>query len=134
MKLLVKASFISFLFCTNALAGEPIPRKSNADRLMLLFGVRAGINFTSVNVLNSYAIFASTSVDNNPNFKTYSNWLKNIGSQYGLIGMIKFDELSSLVVQPSFIFHNFNYTNRFIWTDNANPGDNITLVYEISRV
>jgi hypothetical protein len=105
------------LFCiTHVLA---IGGTNNNFENKFYLGLKGGINLSHVKVLDQYQIFSNIG-DEEPGEKEYNSIWKNLGYQYGFIGLYHLSEKINLIFEPTFTNYIFGYSSSNTWQDNEN--------------
>ncbi len=91
--------------------------KSQKFARKLSIGVKAGINFTIANSIESFSVLGN-STSNDEYIKDYEPLNKNLGTQFGLVIHYSLSERLYLSFQPLLFNYNFEYVNEYAWSGN----------------
>ena len=82
-------------------------------------GLKGGANLSHIMVLEDFEIFTNLSEDNSPP-KEYNKLYRNIGYQYGFVGLYSLSDKFNLIFEPTFTHYIFRYSREIIWQDTDN--------------
>jgi hypothetical protein len=91
--------------------------KLNLRHPVLLVGFKGGINFSVVSPTLRFSVFQGINGDGTTGYKNYDAFYKNMGYQYGFIGMIELSPLINLSLEPSFSSYSIKYSALSSWSD-----------------
>lgn len=96
--------------------------------LSFKIGIKGGLNFTVVIPLERFSVLQPIQGnDATSGEKDYSAFYRNLGYQYGFIGMIQLGEALSISLEPTFSNYTLKYESASTWTDASNPTDRIVI-------
>lgn len=91
-------------------------------------GIKGGINFTVVMPLERFSVLQPIQgTDNTSGEKDYAALYRNLGYQYGFIGMLQIGKALSISLEPTFSNYTIKYEAASIWVDASNPADRIAI-------
>ena len=96
--------------------------------LTFLVGFKGGINFSAVIPTQRFSVLqpingpGTTDVE-----KDYAPFFRNMGYQYGFIGMLRISRSLSLSIEPTFSSYSYKYSNGSTWYDASDPLDRIEI-------
>jgi hypothetical protein len=112
----------------------PVERNSYAagssflKNLTFLVGFKGGINFSAVIPTQRFSVLQPI---NGPGAsdveKNYAPFYRNLGYQYGFIGMLRISRSLSLSIEPTFSSYSYNYSNGSKWYDASDQSDRIEI-------
>jgi hypothetical protein len=129
LKLYKALSFVVILMFF--FAQKSIAQKSNSGMTGAKWwiGVKGGMNFTKIKVVNEYSVLKNTSSGSADNSKEYDKALKNTGLDLALMLSYNFTQEISLSFQPGFAHYAFDYKNKYQWEDSTGFGTELNFVH-----
>ncbi|MCC5930104.1 MAG: PorT family protein [Cyclobacteriaceae bacterium] len=116
------------IFLSGDLQAQPKPgysqlkkSKGQMETTQWWLAVRGGVNLSSAEAGNTYAVLSYTQPDMaTRNQATYHSF-RNPGTAFGFLLGCEFADRWSILVMPSYITYIFAYKNTFSWQSTANP-------------
>lgn len=99
-----------------------------SNDLSFKVGIKGGINFTAVIPLERFSVLQPLQgIDATSGEKDYAALYRNLGYQYGFIGMMQISKALSISLEPTFSNYTLKYESASTWMDATNPADRITI-------
>lgn len=127
-KTILFISLITSLFF-HGYAGSHYFPAFNFNNIEFLIGIKGGINLSNPLVLNRFSVFENANDNSLPPFKTYNTFVKNIGTQFGILLVARFKETNYLMLQPGITTHVIRYTELHEWQGTSGSNEQSSLTY-----
>ncbi len=99
-----------------------------SNDLSFKVGIKGGINFTAVIPLDRFSVLQPIqTIDETSDEKDYAAFYRNLGYQYGFIGMVQIGKALSISLEPTFSNYTLKYEAASTWTDASNPSNRIVI-------
>jgi len=99
-----------------------------SNDLSFKVGVKGGVNFTAVIPLERFSVLQPVQGnDAASGEKDYAAFYRNLGYQYGFMGMLQIGKALSLSLEPTFSNYTLKYEAASTWMDASNPADRIVI-------
>lgn len=122
MSIAIHRLMISLLFSTFTI----IANSQGMEDAKWWMGVKAGANFTRVNVDEKFSIFEYYSTPAHDNSKQYKSLFRNTGPSIGLTLSYAATANITISIQPSYISYHLGYTTQYVWKDTLKNEYSIT--------
>ena len=106
-------SFIMLSIPLFAFAGQ----KNNPESKFLI-GLKGGLNLSQQIILEQFQVFSNLSEDD-AGAKEYNTIWKNLGIQYGFVGLYRLHKKLNLIIEPTFSNYKYGYKSITEWQDNS---------------
>lgn len=92
-------------------------KTNNSLESKFIIGLKGGINASHVMVLEQFRVFSSLNGEETGE-KDYNSIWKNLGYQYGFVGLYRLHDKINLIFEPTFTNYIFGYSTSTEWVEN----------------